>query len=333
MAKLKKIVVVGGGTGNYTTLSGLKYEGCTLTAVVAMTDSGGSSGRLRDELGQLPPGDIRQCLVALAPDDRSTALMARLFDYRFNAGNGLLGHSFGNLLLTALTEITGDTASAIAEASQMLSIKGSVLPVTLTKSTLVAHLKDGSEVIGEANIDQRKENMDVSIDYVYLDPKAYAYPPVIEAIEQADAIVMGPGDIYTSILPNLLVEDVAQAIRNSGAVKICVCNLMTKPEESDGFKSSDFVGLIRDYLGTTSPLGYLIVNSAPYPEKLAQRYASFGQYPVEVDLEGCKGLVDHVVQESLLSAGVYIRHDIRSLARTIMGIVNVSAPSAPQLAQ
>ena len=324
----RNIVVVGGGTGNHTTLSGLKYEECDLTAVVAMTDSGGSSGRLRDELGQLPPGDIRQCLVALAPDDHSSALMARLFDYRFNAGNGLLGHSFGNLLLTALTEITGDTATAIAEASRMLAIKGTVLPVTLTKSSLVARLKDGLEIVGEANIDQRQENLDISIDYIHLEPKAYAYPPVIEAIESAHAIVMGPGDIYTSILPNLLVEDVAPAIGRSDAVKVCICNLMTKPEESDGFTASDFVNLVREYLGTTSPLDYLVVNNAPFPDKLLDRYRSYGQYPVEVDLEECRKVVKHVVQEPLLSAGVYLRHDPFSLARTIMGIVNAEAAHA-----
>ena len=324
----KKIVVVGGGTGNHTTLSGLKYEECDLTAVVAMTDSGGSSGRLREELGQLPPGDVRQCLVALAPDDRSSSLMARLLDYRFNAGNGLLGHSFGNLFLTALTEITGNTATAISEASRMLSIKGVVLPVTLTKSTLVARLKDGSEVIGEANIDQRKEKLDVTIDYVRLEPKAYAYPPVLEAIEEADAIVMGPGDIYTSILANLLVEDVAQAIRSSRATKICVCNLMTKTGESDGFKASDFVNLIREYLGTTTSLDYLVVNSAPYPERLVQRYASFGQYPVEVDLDECRTVVHEVVQEPLLSAGVYLRHDPNRLARTIMSKLKCGVPDA-----
>ena len=322
----KKIVVVGGGTGNHTTLSGLKYEECDLTAVVAMTDSGGSSGRLRDELGQLPPGDIRQCLVALAPDDRSTALMARLFDYRFNAGNGLLGHSFGNLFLTALAEITGNTATAIEEASRMLAIKGRVLPVTLTKSTLVAYLKDGSEVVGEANIDQRKEKLDVRIDYVHLDPKAYAYPPILEAIQDADAIVMGPGDIYTSIVPNLLVEDVSQAINNSRAQKICVCNLMTKAGESDGFRASDFVNLIREYLGTARPLDYLVVNSAPYPDRLLHRYDSYGQYPVEVDLEECQKVVREVVQEPLLSAGVYLRHDPGPLARTIMGILRSGEP-------
>ncbi len=323
----KKIVVIGGGTGNHTTLSGLKYEECDLTAVVAMTDSGGSSGRLREELGQLPPGDIRQCLVALAPDDRSTALLAQLFDYRFNAGNGLWGHSFGNLFLTALTEITGNTATAISEAARMLAIKGVVLPVTLTKSTLMACLEDGTEVVGEANIDQRSENLDVNIDYIYLEPKAYAYPPVLEAIERADALIMGPGDIYTSIIPNLLVEDVAQAIRSSTATKICVCNLMTKPGESDGFKGSDFVNLIREYLGTTAPLDYLVVNNAPYQERLLQRYAAQNQFPVAVDVEECGKTVNRVVQEPILSAGVYIRHDPYALARTIMGVLN-TVPSA-----
>ena len=321
----RKIVVVGGGTGNHTTLSGLKYEDCDLTAVVAMTDSGGSSGRLRTELGQLPPGDIRQCLVALAPDDRSSALMARLLDYRFNAGSGLNGHSFGNLFLTALTEITGNTATAIEEASRMLSIRGTVLPVTLSKSTLVARLKDGSSVVGESNIDQRSENLDVPIDYVYLEPKAYAYPPVLEAIETADAIIMGPGDIYTSILPNLLVEDVSEAIKSSNALKICLCNLMTKRGESDGFNASDFVNLIREYLGTTSPLDYLVVNSAPYPERLLQRYSSSGQYPVDVDLAECGKMVRNVVREPLLSAGVYLRHDPHALASTIMGILKSEA--------
>ncbi|MCE2464290.1 MAG: YvcK family protein, partial [Dehalococcoidia bacterium] len=299
----RKIVVVGGGTGNHTSRSGLKYEDCDLTAVVAMTDSGGSSGR----------GDIRQCLVALAPDDRSSALMARLLDYRFNAGSGLNGHSFGNLFLTALTEITGNTATAIEEASRMLSIRGTVLPVTLSKSTLVARLKDGSSVVGEANIDQRNENLDVPIDYVYLEPKAYAYPPVLEAIETADAIIMGPGDIYTSILPNLLVEDVSEAIKSSNALKICLCNLMTKRGESDGFNASDFVNLIREYLGTTSPLDYLVVNSAPYPERLLQRYSSSGQYPVDVDLSECSKILKNVVREPLLSAGVYLRHDPHAL--------------------
>ena len=317
---------MGGGTGNHTTLTGLRNEECNLAAVVAMTDSGGSSGRLRDELGQLPPGDIRQCLMALADESPRGNLMRRLFDYRFSSGNGLSGHNFGNLLLTALTEVTGNTITAIEEASQLLGIRGRVLPVTLTHSTLVARLENGGELSGESTIDLRRDNLDVGIDYIRLDPKAYVYPPVLEAIEKADAIILGPGDIYTSVLPNLLVEDVAEAINASKAVKVHICNLMTKPGESDGFKASSFVRLLMDYLGTSTPLDYLVFNSSPFPKRLLLRYAADRQYPVELDLEECGHVVREVVTSPLLASGVYLRHDPISLARTIMGIVHDSAP-------
>ena len=324
--KRKEVLVVGGGTGNHTTLTGLRNEECNLAAVVAMTDSGGSSGRLRDELGQLPPGDIRQCLMALADESPRGNLMRRLFDYRFSSGNGLSGHNFGNLLLTALTEVTGNTITAIEEASQLLGIRGRVLPVTLTHSTLVARLENGGELSGESTIDLRRDNLDVGIDYIRLDPKAYVYPPVLEAIEKADAIILGPGDIYTSVLPNLLVEDVAEAINASKAVKVHICNLMTKPGESDGFKASSFVRLLMDYLGTSTPLDYLVFNSSPFPKRLLLRYAADRQYPVELDLEECGQVVREVVTCPLLASGVYLRHDPISLARTIMGIVHDSAP-------
>ena len=318
--------MVGGGTGNHTTLTGLRNEECNLAAVVAMTDSGGSSGRLRDELGQLPPGDIRQCLMALAEESPRGNLMRRLFDYRFSSGNGLSGHNFGNLLLTALTEVTGNTVTAIEEASQLLGIRGRVLPVTLTHSTLVARLENGGELSGESTIDLRRDNLDVGIDYIRLDPKAYVYPPVLDAIEKADAIILGPGDIYTSVLPNLLVEDVAEAINASKAVKIHICNLMTKPGESDGFRASSFVKLLMDYLGTSAPLDYLVFNSSPFPKRLLLRYAADRQYPVELDLEECGQVVREVVTSPLLASGVYLRHDPNALGRTIMEIVHDSSP-------
>lgn len=321
----KRIVVVGGGTGNHTTLSGLKNEDCTLTAVVTMTDSGGSSGRLRSELGHLPPGDIRQCLLALASDDAHGNMMRRLFDYRFNSGNGLSGHNFGNLLLTALTEVTGNTITAIEESAHLLGIKGKVLPVTLTKSTLVAKLDNGTELTGESVIDLRRESLHVGIDYIYLTPKAYVYPPVLDAIEQADAIVLGPGDIFTSVLPNLLVEDVPEAINRSKATKIHVCNLMSKPGESDGFTASTFAKLILQYLGTSNPLDYLLFNSSPFPGKMLQRYAADGQYPVELDPDNSRQVVREVVTRPVLAAGVYLRHDSYALAKAIMEIV--SSPS------
>ena len=318
----KNIVVVGGGTGNRTTLTGLKNQDCNLSAVVAMTDSGGSSGILRDELGQLPHGDIRQCLIALGAEDPYGQLMRRLYDYRFSSGNGLSGHNFGNLLLTALTEVTGNTITAIDAASQMLGVQGQVLPVTLTRSNLVARLEDGTELAGESDIDLRRENLNIGIDYVRLDPPAYVYPPVLEAIEQADAIILGPGDIYTSVLPNLLVEDVSEAILASKAIKIHVCNLMTKPGESDGFRASDFARLLMAYLGTTEPLDYLLFNDAPYPVRLLQRYASDGQQPVELDLEGCQQVVRMVVASPMLAAGVYLHHDPLALGKAIMEILS-----------
>ena len=319
--KKKNIVVVGGGTGNRTTLTGLKDKNCNLSAVVAMTDSGGSSGRLRDELGQLPPGDIRQCLIALS-DETNAHLMSRLFEYRFRSGYGLAGHNFGNLILTALTEVTGNTVTAIDAAAQLLGVKGQVLPVTLTRSDLVARLDDGTELSGESVIDLRRENLTNSIDYIRLEPPAYAHPPVLEAINQADAIILGPGDIYTSVIPNLLVQDVAEAIVASKAIKIHVCNLMTKPGESDDFKASDFAKLLMAYLGTSNPLDYLIFNDSPYPERLLQRYALDGQHPVELDKDDCLRVTKNIVEWPLLASGVYLRHEPSSLGRAIMSIIN-----------
>ena len=317
----KKIVVVGGGTGNHTTLTGLRSRECDVTAIVAMTDSGGSSGRLREEMGHLPPGDLRRCLMALASDSAESNLMRRLFDFRFSTGDGLNGHSFGNLLLAALTEVTGDTITAIDEAARILGISGAVLPVTLTRSTLCARLVDGSELIGESAIDLRSDNLDVAIDYIYLDPKAYVYPPVLDAIAEADAIILGPGDIYTSVLPNLLVEDVAQAINDSDAIKVHVCNLMTKPNESAGFRTSDFLALLMEYLGTSQPLDFLLVNNTPVPPRLLERYAAEGQHPVAVDDSASLTMVGRVVDRPLLAPGVFIRHSPTALAEAIMDLV------------
>ena len=333
----KNIVVVGGGAGNHTTLTGLRARDCNLTAVVAMTDSGGSSGRLRDELGHLPPGDLRRCLMALAGDTAASNLMRRLFDYRFSAGAGLSGHSFGNLLLAALTEVTGDTITAIHEAGRILGIKGTVLPVTLTRAALCARLVDGAQLVGESAIDLRSDNLEVPIDYIYLDPKAYVYPPVLDAIARADAIIFGPGDIYTSVLPNLLVEDVAHALNESAAVKIHVSNLMTKPNESAGFHTSHFLALLTEYLGTRQPLDFLLVNNAPFPPRLLHRYAADGQYPVPLDEAESLTMAERIIQRPLLDTGVFIRHSPAALAAAIMEIIaaprgNVwNAPDAPSV--
>jgi uncharacterized cofD-like protein len=317
----KRIVVIGGGTGSHTVLTGLKEMNCDLTAVVAMSDDGGSSGRLRDELGQLPPGDVRQCLVALADDDCGSERLRRLFNYRFTAGNGLNGHSVGNLLLSALTEITGSPDAAIREASSMLRIRGTVLPVTLTDSTLKARLEDGSVIEGESCIDRRCGNSHLPISRVYLEPTAYAYPPALDAIAKADAVVIGPGDIYTSILPNFLVEGVAEAVVKSPAVKIHVCNLMTKPGESDGFRASDFLRLLSLYLGVDKPVDYLVANDSPFPEHVRRRNESSGQHPVEIDEERCRAFAPNVVKAPMTAVGHYVRHNPPALAEAIMSIV------------
>ena len=318
----KNVVVIGGGTGSYNVLSGLKNTPCRITAVVAMTDSGGSSGRLRDDFGHLSPGDLRQCLLALTPDDHASMLLRQLFNYRFDKGTGLGGHSFGNLFLTALTEITGSTDSAIREAGRLLGIKGQVLPVTLTNVSLGARLENGKEILGEANLDNRTVDPDVPIDYVFLRPNAFVYTETALMLGKADAIVFGPGDLYTSIIANLVVDGVTAAIRRSKAKKIYICNLMTKQGESDGFKASDFVREICSYLGDTSALDYLIVNNAPLPEKIMQRYASERSFPVEFDEAECKCIVPGVVATDLLAVGQFVRHDSQRLADTIIRIVD-----------
>ena len=317
--KNPKIVVIGGGTGIHSLLRGLKKYTNDIVAVVTMMDSGGSSGRLRDEFGHLPPGDIRQALVALSPSDRSSLVLRQLFNYRFSKGGGLEGHSFGNIFITGLTEVTGGIDKAIEEAGKILGIRGKVLPVTLSNSNLVARLVNGKESMGEKNIDIRKENPDIKIDYIYLDPQAYAHKPVLEEIESADVIVLGPGDLYTSVLPNLLVDGVVEAINFSRAKKVYICNLMTKHGESDGFSASDFVKEVRNYLDE-GELDYVVVNFGVLPEKIVQRYSKEKAYPVEVNTEDVKKLAKNVFAKPIASVSTLLRHDSGKIARIIVDI-------------
>ena len=314
-----KIVVFGGGTGIFNLLRGLRRYTDNIVAIITMMDSGGSSGKLRDEFGHLPPGDLRQALVALSPDDRSSLILRQLFNYRFSKGEGLEGHSFGNLFLTALTEITGGIDKAIVEAGRIVGIRGKVYPVTLTHANLVARLEDGSEIIGETNIDIRKEKPGVKIDYVYLDPKAYAYPEVLKEIESADVIVLGPGDLYTSIIPNLLVDGVVDSINYSRAKKIYICNLMTKHGESDSFKASDFVKEIKTYL-ENGKLDYVVVNKATLPDNLLKRYEKEKAEPVEADVLNVQKMVKNVIAKPLVQAGKLLRHDTGKIARIVIDI-------------
>jgi uncharacterized cofD-like protein len=313
------IVVIGGGTGIHSLLRGLKRYTDNITAIVTMMDSGGSSGRLRDEFGHLPPGDSRQALIALIADERSSLLLRQLFNYRFSKGTGLEGHSFGNLFLTALTDITGGVDKAIAQAGRLLDIRGKVLPVTLTHSNLIAKLEDGTELVGEDKIDVRTEKADVPIDYVYLDPKAYAYPPAIEAIEEAEVIVLGPGDLYTSVIPNLLVEGIPEAINYSKAKKVYICNLMTKHGESDGFAASDFIKEIKNYL-ENGRLDFVVVNKSDFPGKILKRYEREKAFPVEADLNQCNKLAEKVIVKDLVAGGNLVRHDEGKIARVIIDL-------------
>lgn len=315
-----KVVVIGGGTGIHAVLRGLRRHTTEITAVVSMADNGGSSGRLRDEFGYLPPGDVRRCLVGLASDEDSL-LLRRLFEYRFDRGLGLNGHTFGNLLLTALTDILGGTDRAIEEAARLLRIEGRVLPVTLSHTTLCARLANGHIIRGETDIDVRKDFHDEPIAEIFLEPPAEVSAPVLEAIAGADLIVLGPGDLYTSVIPNLLVEGVAEGIRSSRARRVYVCNVMTKHGETDGFTASDFIREILRYLGSDCALDCAILNyHESLPRELYIRYKSQRAEPVTIDLARCYEAVPQLAIRQLTATGALVRHDPERLAATLLEV-------------
>lgn len=324
-APRKKIVVIGGGTGTFTVLSGLKKYPLDLTAIVAMSDDGGSTGVLRDELGVLPPGDVRNCLVALSTSDR---LMRALMGYRFEKGK-LKGHSFGNLLLSALEKVTGSFDHAVEKASDILRTKGRVIPATLDTVTLVAQVGNRT-VRGEEKIQNTKLNG--SLKDLWLEPHGRANPKALEAIRSADAIVIAPGNLYASLVPNLLVRGIPEAIRRSKAKKIFVCNLMTKAEHTRGFSVADYTATLEKYLGSSVDI-VVYNNATPRPE-LIKRYAREGDTLISWDdlPKGSRFLGAH-----LLSRGYHIpnkvgtaskesslvRHDPTRLASTIVKILGM----------
>ncbi|MGH2449364.1 MAG: gluconeogenesis factor YvcK family protein [Chloroflexota bacterium] len=327
-----RVAVIGGGTGIYAVLTGLRQYTGAVTAVVSMADNGGSSGRLRDEFGYLPPGDVRRCLVALASDS-DPVLLRQLFEYRFDRGLGLNGHSFGNLLLTALTDILGGTDAAIDEAGRLLGIRGRVLPVTLSDATLCARLADGHEISGETDIDIRKVHHDSAIEEIYLEPAATAHPPAAEAIEQADLVVLGPGDLYTSVLPNLLVKGIAEAVQRTPGQVVYVCNVMTKHGETDGFTASNFIRETQRYLGAADALDCAVLNyHESLPRDLIERYREQNSEPVSIDLGKCYELVPRLAIRPLTATGSLVRHDPDRLAATLIELVNEKEP-AVELAQ
>lgn len=304
-----KIVAVGGGTGLSMLLRGIKRITNNITAVVTVGDDGGSSGRLREDMGVLPPGDIRNCIAALADNDD---LITKLFQYRFKSGEGLEGHSFGNLFLTALCSITGDMVRAVKESSNVLSIRGRVLPSTLDDMRLAAEYEDGTIVHGESAIPEEHKK----IKRLFTEPEnCKALEDVIEAIKDADLIILGPGSLYTSVIPNLLIKEISDEIIKSNAKKIYVCNIMTQPGETDNFAVSDHLNALYKHAGSDKLVDAVLVNDV-LPTNMSEKYAQCGQMPVELDKNNIH--VD-VVEKKLIeeSRDGLVRHSSNRVARAI----------------
>jgi len=316
-------VTIGGGNGLSTLLSGLKrFVGASesepvwlknLAAIVAVSDDGGSSGRLRDELQMLPPGDIRNCMVALSEDSH---LLSKVFRHRFRGQGELGGHSLGNLFLAALTEITGDFAEAVKLSSEILASKGHIYPATVADVRLAAELTDGSIIRGETKIGK----LGTYIKRLYLEPEnCHPLPEALAAIYEADVITIGPGSLFTSLLPPILVHGVSEAIAESAAVKIFICNLMTQPGETDGLNSRRHLEIVREYAPAID-FDYVIVNNRPISEQQTQRYAEEGAEQIGVHgsispetIEGAE-----VVYGNLLDEGEMVRHHPEKLAQVVL---------------
>lgn len=321
---MKNIVIIGGGTGTFTLLSGLKNFPSNNSVIVSSADDGGSTGRLRKELGVFPPGDLRQCLLGLSEGDNK---LKEIFNYRFQKGE-LKGHNAGNIILAALEKITGDISSAIAAASQLLKVRGAVIPVTLRPTTLVATLGNGKKIVGEHNIDQprRIKNNELRIKNLQLKTFAPANSKAISALKTADVIVFGPGDLYTSIIPNLLAKGIKEAIDESKARKILVTGLMTRPGQTDGFKPWDFIKEVNKYLGKKK-LDAVIVNTEKPDAKMLAVYKKQGAEFVVPETTGLKGI--EILKADLLSGQVFkktqhdkvrrslLRHNSNKLAKLI----------------
>lgn len=316
-----KIVVVGGGTGLSTILRGLKNITNNLTAIVTVGDDGGSSGKLRKEMGVLPPGDIRNCIAALADEED---LVTQLFQYRFGEG-GLDGHSFGNLFLTALCSITGDMFRAIKESSKVLAIRGKVLPSTLDDMTLIAEMEDGRIIEGESDIPKANGK----IKRLFSKPEnPKALEDAIKAIEQADLIILGPGSLYTSVIPNLLMREISESICASKASKVYICNIMTQPGETDDYSVSDHVEAIIRHAGDKKIMDAVIVNRK-LPANLAKKYQTVNSFPVVLDEEKVNQLGVRVIEATLIDENEsgLVRHSHKKLTKVIFNIHNKSLES------
>jgi len=339
--KQLRVVAIGGGTGLSTLLRGLKRyvaapQGITpvidlaykhlpclirdLTAIVTVTDDGGSSGRLREDLKMLPPGDVRNCMVALSEDEH---LLSRLFQYRFRQGD-LTGHSFGNIFVAALSAITGDFAQAVQMSSQILATRGRIFPSTTANATLIARMDDNSLVHGETNISASKR----SISELMLSPAdAGPLPETLEAIAYADLITLGPGSLYTSLITNLLVSGIPEALAASSATRVYVCNLMTQANESLGLTASQHIEKILDHAGSQI-FDYALINTAPILPATVAQYARFGQTPIEADLERIRSLGVEPITGNFVHEGEVLRHSYDFVAETILNLDRRTETSA-----
>lgn len=310
-----KVVVIGGGTGLSTMLRGLKLYTRNITAIVTVGDDGGGSGKLRADLGMLPPGDIRNCILALADTE---PIMEDLLQYRFNEGS-LKGQSFGNLFLAAMAGISENFEEAVQKMSSVLAVTGKVLPVTLDDMKLIAELENGNIVEGESIIPDEVVNQKTKIKKLKINPeKARPLIDALFAIKDADAIIMGPGSLYTSIIPNLLVEDIVDAIDKSDAIKIYISNVMTQPGETDDFSVSDHIKTLIKYSGKNN-IDYVIANNGTIPEEIKERYLNKGSKLVELDYDNIKDLNVEVIETDLIKiAKGYVKHDSDHLAQILM---------------
>ncbi len=323
---MKKVVVIGGGTGTFTVLQGLKHYPLDISVVVSMMDSGGSNRILRDEFGILPTSDIRQCIVALASDD-SDEILRQLFTYRYSHGTGIAGMTFGNLFMAALSDIYGSQQEAIEKTCEMFNVTGNIVPVTYGNTHLVATYEDGSKILGEHYIDEPGEKYwKLKIKNLETIPQAFSNPQAIQLIESADLIVFGPGDLYTSIICNFVIDGVAAAIKNSKAKKLYIMNLMTKPGQTHNFNASDHINALEEYIGN---IDYCLVpKKFAFPRGLMSRYKKLESYPVIVDEENFidtelieTDIVSEEVHERHKNDGLlrsFIRHDSDKLAKAIM---------------
>jgi len=319
---MKKVVTIGGGTGNFTILRGLKHYNVDLSAIVSMADDGGSTGILRDELGVLPPGDVRQCLVALSESSR---LMRSLMNYRFDNGS-LQGHSFGNLLLSALEKVTGSFEKAVEETGRILSIQGKVIPITTHQTRLKMILNNGKLLNGEFEIQASKE-VCKGFKSLYLEPFPTVNSKAIDEIMNADLVIFGPGGFYNSLIPNLLIEGIGKALRETKATKVFIINLMNKYGQTDDFKVSKYIQEIKKFIGKDI-FDYIIVNNSQPPKELVQVYAEEGGL-VENNLDEERIISADLlsnelkeVQKKDLMKRSLIRHDPKKLATVLMRIIN-----------